>query len=155
MKKLVFGFYILLIALTYGCTRYAVREGAGPAVHIRDPQVPQAQIRWNSVAIIDDSLEDWQGKKKGRKGKIAVESTNARRTPTGTVEVWAVFRNRTDYALQIEGRTQFFDREQAPVEGPTTWQRVFLPPNGVATYKEISTKVMEIGYYYIEIREGR
>ena len=84
-----------------------------------------------------------------------MESTNGRRTPTGTIEVWAVLRNRTDSPLQIEGRAQFFDADRAPAEGPTAWQRVFLPPNGVATYKEASTKVLQIAHYYIEIREGR
>ena len=66
-----------------------------------------------------------------------------------------MIRNRTDFPLQIEGRVQFFDESKAPVEGPTAWQRVFLPPQSVATYKESSTNVYDIGYYYIEIREGR
>jgi len=109
----------------------------------------------NTVNILDKSLQHWAGEPEEKGGKIAVESTNARRNPTGTLEVWAVIRNRTDGQLQIEGRTQFFDRQQAPVEGPTAWQRVILPPNGVATYKEFSTMVDEPAYYYIEIREGR
>lgn len=158
MKKSMLYVCLLLVAVLScnGCTRkYVVKEGAAPGVRIRDPQAPQTQIRWNSVVIIDDSLQDWQGSPKEKKGKIAVENTNARRTPTGTVEVWAVLRNRTDYPLQIEGRTHFFDKNYAPVEGPTAWQRVYLSPNSVAVYREFSTNVMDIGYYYVEIREGR
>jgi hypothetical protein len=30
-----------------------------------------------------------------------------------------------------------------------------LPPQAVATYRDFSTKVEEVNYYYIEIREGR
>lgn len=152
-----------------GCV-VSVHEGAAPGVRVQDSRAPQAGIRLNTVNIIDKSLQKWDGDKRDPKwlallknnpeeakkySKIAVEATNARRTPTGTVEVWATLRNRTDYPLQIEGRAQFFDSSQAPVEGPTAWQRVHLPPNSVATYKESSVKVMEIGYYYIEIREGR
>lgn len=155
MRKITLICCTTLSVLMFGCAHSMVREGPGPGVRIRHIDAPQAQIRWNSVAIIDDSLENWHGREWEKKGKIAVEATNARRTPTGTVEVWATLRNRTDFPLQIEGRTQFFDSGKAPVEGPTAWQRVFLPPNAVAAYKETSTKVMEIGYYYIEIREGR
>jgi len=156
--RITIKFAILVVAFFLflsGCKTVDVREGPGPGVRVRDPQAPYAGIRMNSVAIIDKSLEEWYGKPKEKRGKIAVESTSARRTPTGTLEVWAVLRNRTDYPLQIEGRTQFFDRDEAPVEGPTAWQRVHLPPQGVATYKELSTKVQEIAYYYVEIREGR
>jgi len=138
-----------------GCESSAVREGPAPGVRIRHPAAPYATVRMNTVNILDKSLQDWHGDPEQKRGKIAVEATNARRTPTGTVEVWATLRNRTDHALQLEGRSQFFDRDEAPVEGPTAWQRVFLPPNGVGVYKERSTKVMEVGYYYVEIREGR
>ena len=108
---------------------------------MRDPHAPYATVRLNTVNIIDKSLANWHGKEDEKYSKIAVEQTNSRRTATGTLEVWATLRNRTDYPLQIEGRSQFFDSDQAPVEGPTAWQSVFLPANSVATYKEFSTKV--------------
>ncbi len=138
-----------------GCTTTSVSEGAAPGVQVRDARAPQAAIRLNTVNIIDKSLSNWQGRPEAKYSKIAVEQTNSRRTATGTLEVWAVLRNRTDFPLQIEGRTQFFDNYQAPIEGPTAWQRVQLPPNSVATYREFSTRVNEVAYYYIEIREGR
>ena len=58
--------------------------------------------------------------------------------------MWAVLRNRTDYPLQIEGRSQFFDADQVPIEEPSAWKRVHLPPNAVGTYRESSTKVEAI-----------
>jgi len=142
------------------------REGAAPAIRVDDPSQPYAGIRYNSVAIIDKSLQDWSNPKnkflfwdtdesKKNYGKISVESTNSRRTETGTLEAWAVLRNRTNYPLQIEGRITFFDADKVPCEEPTTWQRVYLQPNAVEKYSEFSTKTQEVSFYYIEIREGR
>jgi len=143
------------------------REGPAPGMRVEDPRQPYAGIQYNSVVILDKSLQDmsynnkkflfWQTKEEDKRnvGKIAIESTNSRRTPTGTLEVWAVIRNRTNYPLQIEGRTTYFDKDKVPCEEPTAWQRLFLQPNSVNTYKELSIKINEVNYYYIEIREGK
>lgn len=141
------------LALLVGCT--AVREGAAPAIRVQDASAPTAKVRLNTVNIIDDGLQSWQGKEADRWSKIAVESTNSRRTATGTLEVWGVLRNRTDYPLQVEGRTTFFDQYEVPIEEPSGWRRVLLPPNGISAYKEFSTRTDEVAFYYIEIREGR
>ena len=132
-----------------------VREGPGPGVRVRSGLAPYATIRMNTAVILDDSLENWNVGQKGKYSKIAVESTNAKRTETGAVQAWAVLRNRTDHALQVEGCVQFFDEMEAPVEGPSAWQRIQLPPNSVATYRENSTDTDHVKYYYIQIREGR
>ena len=151
--------------MTSGCSTVDIREGAAPGV-----RVPERGIRLNTVVILDESLQKWDGKvfdppwskifrfsseEKRKYGKIAVEATNSRRTETGTLEAWATLRNRTSFPLQIEARTHFFDKTRAPLEGPTAWQRVHLAPKSVASYKERSTRVEGIGYYYIEVREGR
>jgi hypothetical protein len=163
MRKTLLLLPVLLTASS--CTTVDIREGAAPGV-----RVPEVGIRYNFVGIIDKSLQDWNGpvfdppwssmfaggrKERDKHTKIAVESTESRRTATGTLEVWTVLRNRTDHPLQIEGRTQFFDSAKAPAEKPSAWQRVMLPPQSVATYREFSTKVQDVAFYYIEIREGR
>lgn len=148
-----------------GCSN-PKREGAAPAIHVVDPSQPYAGIRYNNVAIIDKSLQDWSNPKnkflfwdtdesKKNYGKISVESTNSRTTETGTLEAWAILRNRTDYPLQIEGRITFFNADKVPCEDPTAWQRVYLQPNAVEKFSGFSTKTGEVLYYYIEIREGR
>ena len=142
-------------ALLPACETVNVREGPAPGVRVQDPLAPYATVRMNSVAIVDKSLQNWHGDESGKRSKIAVEGTNAKRTATGTLQVWAMLRNRTDHPLQIEGRAQFFDESQAPLEGPTAWQRVSLPANSVATYRENSTHTDRVAYYYIEVREGR
>jgi hypothetical protein len=168
MKAFKLSLILAVTAILPGCKVADVHEGAGGGVRVRDSRVPQAGIRYNTVVILDKSLENWNGKvfdpplleyfwpqEKKKRSKIAVESTNSRRTETGTLEAWAILRNRTDHDLQLEGRTQFFDADKAPAENPTAWQRIFLPPQSVATYKDSSTKIDGIGYYYVEIREGR
>lgn len=172
MKKTIqaLGYLLLFGTVLAACTTVEMREGPAPGINVRDPNLPNARIRMNSVAIIDKSLQYWEGDavspsmewltgrnpaESEKKGKIAVETTTSRRTPTGTLEAIAVLRNRTDFPLQVEGRVQFFDGQQIPVERPTAWQRMHLNANGVETYRGYSTKVDEINYYYIELREGR
>lgn len=136
---------LLVVLPLTGCNQYYVGEGSYPAERVRHPAGPQAQVQFNNVGILDASIA----------GKIAVERTGARRNPTGTLNAWAMLRNRTDYEIQVEGRVQFFDQSKAPVEGPTAWQRMVLPPQGIQTYAENSTGVSNIYFYFIEIREGR
>jgi len=134
-----------MILIGGGCREYDVREGSYAPVRVRDQNLAGTQIRWNNVSLLDRSIEN----------KVFVEATNSRRTPTNTVEVWALFRNRTDYPLQLQCRASFYDATQAPVEGPTAWQRVFLPPNGTANFSNVFSTVLDVGFYNIEVREGR
>jgi hypothetical protein len=152
----------LLCCLALSCTS-KLPEGPGPAIRIDDPRAPHATILYDSVVFVDKSLSRPLGQKEifgwtlgpGQVTKIAVEAQGARRTEGNTiVAVFATFRNRTDYPLQLEGRVQFFDGDKFPIEGPTAWQRIFLPANGVASYKETPTRIDAV-HYYTEIREGR
>jgi hypothetical protein len=123
----------------------AQRQAApAPAEAPAQPSGP-TQMPVNSVAITDYGITN----------KVWVEATNARRTPTGTVEVWARFVNCTDFPLQIEGRTHFLDEGRGPAEPVSAWHRVFLPPRAFAVYQEASTSVQAVRFYYVEVREGR
>lgn len=174
MNRVLKAMVLFLTLLVIGCSTTVVDapEGPSPGVRVRDSLAPNARIRMNSVVIVDKALQSWETRtithypawlsifsrgspENDKYSKIAVENTNARRAQTGTVQAWAVFRNRTDHPLTLECRTQFFDRQKAPVEEPTAWQRVHLPQQSVASYKEHSTHVMDVGYYYIEVREAR
>jgi len=131
MQKPIAGVGVLLsvVIMLSGCT-------TGP-------------IKMNSVAFIDPSLQSLAGQ------AISVETTTSRLTPTGTVEAIAVLKNQTNYPLQVEGRVQFFDAQEIPIDGPTAWQRLHLNPNGVETFRGYSSKVEGIQHFYIELREGR
>lgn len=150
-KLIQFASVAAIAALASGCqTGQIIEEGAAPGLRVDDPAAPYARPQMNTVVILDQELQAINGP-----GKIAVESTGARRTPTGTLEVWALIRNRTDHPLQLEGRTNFFDSQQAPIDQPTAWKRFYLPPLAVATYKGQSTLIHGIQYYMVELREGR
>lgn len=149
-----------------------------PCVNILQEKPLEPGIRMNAVNIIDTSLyyemvgatycdgvqiaaPSTQQVNAGQPGsvvsrfKISIQQTQSDRTETGTMQVWTILRNHTNFPLQIEGRTQFFDSEKTPVEEMTAWQRVQLPPKSIGTYKVRSTLKDKAKYFYIEIREGR
>jgi len=148
---------VAALLMVLGCqTPYVdVREGPAPGVKVGSGYAPHATVRMNSVNIIDDSLQQWHGREHSKYSKIAVESAGARRTRTGTVEVWALLRNRTDWPLYVEGRTTFFDQDQRPLGQPSGWSRVELPPNASGTYREYSASSHEVAHYVVDIRESR
>ena len=118
-----------------------------PSQPVMVPQVPSTitETPLNAVNITDVSITN----------KVMVQSTNARRTPTGTVEVWTRLLNCTDFPLQVEGRTHFLDAAQAPAEGVSAWNRVILPARSFGVYHELSTSATRVTYYYVEVRDAR
>lgn len=129
-----------------GCDFTPMLTAAPVAEAVLVPPIPgtMSAMPLNTVNITDVGITN----------KVLVQAVGARRTQAGTLEVWSRLVNCTDYALQVEGRTQFLDQAQAPVESPSAWQRVYLPPRTVGTYNEKSTKSDEARTYLIEIREG-
>lgn len=136
------------VALLAACqTTY--QEGARMGARVSDPAAPNARIQFDQVVILDQSL---QGSKAG---KIAIEQQGARRSPTGTLKVLAVVRNRTDFTQVIEARTSYFDSSFAPTEKPSAWTRIHLDANGISSYEESSMGAQNVAHYYVEIRESR
>jgi len=124
----------------------AAQRGAGSIPSEVPPTLSgMTEMPLNSVSITDFAITN----------KIVVESTTARRNPSGSVEVWARLVNCTDFPLQIEGRTHFLDESRAPAEEGSAWHRVFLPPRSFTVYTETSTSTARVKYYFVEIREGR
>ncbi len=150
---LLAGGVALLLALA-GCQSTSY-EGAMVAQRIESPHAPNAKIHLNQVVVLDRDLQDIPGTTTRRAGKITVERHGATRGPTGALEVYATFRNRTDHPLQLECRTQFFGAQEEPVEGASAWQRVMLPPLGVESFKGSSKAAGSVAFYYVEVREGR
>ncbi len=136
---------LVAAAMLLGTGCLSVREGTHRAKSVPSGEHHRTGIYWNNFVLTDDAIAH----------KIAIEDQGSRRTATGTLEVWAQVRNRTNYPLQIEGRIQFYDREQVPIEGPSAWKRLMLPANTIATWTETSVKASEVAYYFGEIREGR
>lgn len=118
-------------------------EAQGPVMVAQTPG-SITDIPLNAVNVTDSRISN----------KVLVQSTNAKRLEGGQVQVLARMVNCTDYALQVEGRTHFLDETQAPVERPTAWSRVYLPPHTIGTYQTTSTRRGQVDTYYIELREG-
>jgi len=74
---------------------------------------------------------------------------------TGTVEVYSQIVNCTDFALNAEARTQFYDVGQAPSEPVSAWKRFSLPPRTSNTYRETSIGTQNASYYMVELRETK
>ena len=143
----------LLLSLA-GCRFWTDLANALKPIPQPDTTQPQAkkakpdappQRPWISVMLLDANLP----------GLVTVESSNVRRAPSGLVEAWALLRNLTNQALQLEARVQFFNQRREPVEGPTAWTRLYLPPHGRQAYRGRSSGAPGIALYYIEVRAGR
>ena len=118
---------------------------AVPAV-VPGQQSPLTEMPLNSVNITDAAVIN----------KLYVHSVNARRSPTGTVEIWSQIVNCTDFPLMAELRTQFFDGSQYPSEPVSAWKRLALDPRTTNTYRELSIgSGAKVAYYLVELREGR
>ena len=142
------GAAVLLGFLT-GC-QTPTASGSRVIEKTMERYAPMRQGRVDIAVFTDKVLRQLYGDTT----KIVVRSSGKRRTDSGVLEAWVELRNRSRHPLQVEARTSFYGEGQEPMEGPTAWQRVFLPPNSVGMYREFATK-HGAAYYYIEIREGR
>lgn len=115
-----------------------------PAAAPGEPS-PLLEMPLNSVSITDFNVIN----------KLYVRQVTAQRTPTGTVKVISQIINCTDYPLNIEGRTQFYDQAQAPSEPVSGWKRLNLAPRTSNTYAESSIGTKNVQYYMVEVRETR
>ena len=129
-----------------GCDFTPMLTQAPPADQLLVPLVPgtMTAMPLNSVNITDVGITN----------KVLVQAVRARRMETGTVEVWSRMVNCTDFPLQVEGRVQFMDKSQAPIEPVSAWRRLHLPPRTTAVYSEKSTETEKAETYLIELREG-
>jgi len=147
-----FLFFIATLCI-YGCM------STEPKRTYQGPDQVVAPITMNSIVFVDHSLN--QVKTKNIFGmeyftqdlRVSVQNMGIRSAPAGAAEVWVMLKNHTSYAVQIEGRTQFFDQSKAPSEEMSAWQRVYVPANSSVTYKELAIK-RSSSYYQIEFREG-
>jgi len=147
MHQLRAASLVAALSLTVGCV-----TNEGPS---RAENVSPVDVQLNTVNILSDSLHQTTNIFGGAKhrGKIEIDRTHVTTTGNGLPQVIVVIRNRSDHPLQVEGRTTWFDPAGIPVDGPSAWQRIFLPPNSVNSYQEnsISNRATQ---YYVEIREG-
>lgn len=85
--------------------------------------------------------------------KLQVTPVLTRRLPSGAVEVLAQVVNCSEGPLQVEGRTQFFDQADHPLQPISDWRQLDLPPGSFETYQEFSVDGKTVTSYGIELRE--
>jgi len=148
MKKILLGvsFAVVSLMLT-ACKDTTVINGS--------VEQRTNAVQMNEVVFVDHDLNRVEKKSSSDKTaqtiRVSVNSKGIRSTATGTAEVWVVLRNHTDYPQQIEGRTMFFDNDQAPADAAPQWKRVYIPANSLATYKELSISP-QVAFYRVEIK---
>jgi hypothetical protein len=106
---------------------------------------PLMEMPLNSVSITDFTVIN----------KLYVRQVTAQRTQTGTVRVISQIINCTDYPLNVEARTQFYDPGQAPAEPVSAWKRLNLAPRTSNTYSESSMGTKNVQFYMVELKETR
>lgn len=113
-------------------------------------------LQMNSVNVIDRRILTIRKTVLGEQydyGKVLVESSGAARTETGTLAVHTTLQNLTDHPQTLQARARFYDESKFPIEDFSAWQRLNLPPKGVATYREMSLS-NRAAFFYIEVKEG-
>ena len=115
-----------------------------PAAAPGEPS-PLLEMPLNSVSITDYTVIN----------KLFLRTVVAQRTPTGTVKVVSQIVNCTDYPLNVEARTQFYDQAQAPSEPVSAWKRLNLAPRTLNTYSENSIGTRNVQFYMVELKETR
>ena len=123
----------------------AQRQLAAAPSQVPGGASPLLEMPLNSVNITDFAIIN----------KVYVRAVNARRTQTGTVEVYSQIINCTDFPLNAEARTQFYDAGQAPSEPVSAWRRFALPPRSSNTYRETSIGTERAAFYMVELRETK
>jgi hypothetical protein len=139
---LIFAVILAISAAGLGCASGRHKEGPQPALRVAKKK--KIQLRYNNVVFLDRGLPK----------RIEVQRSDARRTPTNTIEVLVVFRNRTDYPQQIECRAQYYDSGGVALGEPGAWKRVHLEANTILQWSDLSLSPLA-SHYYVEVREGR
>lgn len=122
----------------------------GTACTHRDPMaaaVAERQLDYqmplNTAVFLDEGLAR----------TVSVESSGATRNESNTMRVSATLRNRTDAAMKVSARTQFFGANKQLIES-TGWTHLFLDRRALGSYETSATRPAA-AFYHIEISYGR
>jgi len=151
--KLVTAF-VLAVSVVFTATGYAQDNNNDKDAANVKQRHDGLRDQMGKVVFVDHSLNRKyiDKKKRDHTVKVTVEQYGSRATPTGTKEVVSVFKNRTDFDLVIEARTSFYAAGYFPLDDVTAWKQVYLPANGISTYRDSSLSD-EAVHFMIEVRQ--
>ncbi|MFC3071385.1 putative periplasmic lipoprotein [Phenylobacterium soli] len=125
------------------------------------PEAPEGGVRidqqndihpaLNSVRVIDAGLARYAGARHEVKSVLDVEGVYLSTTPTGFRKVTVQIRNKTDVAIPIEARASWFDAAGVPTDAAQSWTRLFVQPQAMVTFEQVSARLPST-QYYVEIR---
>lgn len=149
MKQIIRYSLVLMTSLVVtGC------QFNGP---IRGDTTNNPELEMNSIRVLDQSLINQKknvlGLTKGS-ARIVIENEGVTSSELGNAEVFVVIRNLTDEDIQIECQTTWFDVNKVPLDGPSSWDTVFLTARSVGTFKQKSITSRAVNYM-VDIREGK
>lgn len=146
--------YWIIAALAAGAMLIG---GCQSTMSKKELQQRTEEIGFNTVVFIDYKLN--RNFKDGLAGpnkviRLSSAGHGIARTDTGTSQVWLELRNHTDHNYMVEARTRFYTESGMPTDAEPVWQRLPVPANGNAVYREKSIGSERL-QYRIEVRQAR
>lgn len=134
-----------------------ILAGCQPTMTPQEHEQRTAEVEYNTVVFTDYDLN--REFSRGLRGpdkviRLTAENHGIERTDTGTSQVWVTLRNHTDYNYTVEARTHFYSQGGMPTDAKPVWQRVSVPANSLATYREKSVSTKEL-QYRVEVRQAK
>lgn len=107
-----------------------------------------------STAIMEDTPSNVKYLTKSLQKKMVTERVNLIVTPMNKGKAQMVMYNEDKQPYKVECRAYFLGESGAIIDGPSTWQMLFVPAEGTGMYEIISMRdAEEIADFYIEVRE--
>ena len=85
---------------------------------------------------------------------ISVGNSGGRRSPTGTLEVFAILKNKSGRPVSFEARARFFEENGMPLDEDSAFERVSISPRGTGTFRALSM-TPAARHYVIEVRAAQ
>ena len=104
----------------------------------------------NTVRVIDSTLSRYTASARVQSA-LDVEGKFVTRTATGFPKVTVQLRNKVNQAIPLEVRASWYDEQGAPTDSSPAWTRLFVQPNSMVTFENVSVRTQS-AQYYVEVR---
>jgi uncharacterized protein YcfL len=104
----------------------------------------------NTVRVIDSTLARYTASAKVQ-SVLDVEGKFVSRTATGFPKVTIQLRNKINQAIPLEVRASWYDDQGVPTDSSPAWTRLFVQPQAMVTFENVSIKTQS-AQYYVEVR---
>lgn len=125
----------------------------GPAPEGGYPISGQNAVRptLNTVRVIDGSLARYVDRNYRVDSILDVENITLSPTGTGLSRISVELRNKSEFAIPLEVRNNWYDQSGRPVDTATSWTRLFAEPMSMVVYEQVAANP-QASQYYVEVR---